>query len=173
MSSARRRLLSRVGLASAALLAIGIPAGCGGSSSSTSTAGSQSATAPAASATGASATGTAAASAKTPAPAKPGTASTTAGSTSTPTASPAPKGRLLHRYAGYGNGRLGTLVTSGQTLLVWNAGHPRIQIFTSKGFMLVNSSSHTGTVRLSRGTYRGVRVSSPAQWSVELRSPAS
>jgi len=65
------------------------------------------------------------------------------------------------------------LVVSARTLLVWSADHPRIQIFTSKGFMLVNSSSPTGTVRLSRGTYRGVRVSSPARWSVELRSPSS
>jgi hypothetical protein len=160
-------------VALAAVLAISIPAGCGSSgSSSTSTAGSQNAAAPAAGATGASA-GTPATTAKTQAPGKPGTTSTTAGAPSTPSPSPAPEGRLLHRFSGYGNGRLGTLVASGQTLLLWNAGHPRIQIFTSKGFMLVNSSSQTGTVRLSRGTYRGVRVSSPAHWTVELRSPAS
>ena len=173
MSSPGRRLCGRVGAVLVALLAMAITAGCGSSSSTTSTAGSQNATAPAASATSASGAATAAASAKTVATAKPGTASTTTGAASTPNASPAPEGRLLHRFTGYGNGRLGTLVASGQTLLFWNAANPRIQIFTSKGFMLVNSSSHTGTVRLSRGTYRGVRVSSSAHWTVELRSPAS
>jgi hypothetical protein len=56
---------------------------------------------------------------------------------------------------------------------VWKARRPGIQIFTSNGFMLVNSRSLTGAVRLSRGTYRGVRVSSAAHWSVELRSAPS
>jgi len=152
---------------------VSILASCGGSSHTTSTAGSQTATAPASSATGTSATATTATSAKTPASPPAGTASTATGAASTPGASPSPEGRLLRRFAGSGNGRLGTLVVSGRTLLVWNAHRPRIQIFTSKGFMLVNSPSQTGTVRLSRGTYRGVRVSSPAQWSVELRSPSS
>jgi hypothetical protein len=173
MSSPSRRLFSRAGAVLGALLAITIPASCGGSVKTTSTAGPQNTTAPAASATGAAATGTTATSAKTPAPPHAATAPTTTSAASTPTASPSPEARLLRRFTGTGNGRLGTVVLSGRTLLVWNAGQPRIQIFTSTGFMLVNSYSQTGTVRLSRGTYRGVRVSSPAHWSVELRSPSS
>jgi hypothetical protein len=54
--------------------------------------------------------------------------------------------------------------------LLWNAQHAGIQIFTSNGFQLVNTRSQTGAVRLSSGTYRAVRVSSAAGWTVELRS---
>jgi len=158
-----------------AVLAVTIPAGCGGGSHSTSTAGSQ-ATVPAAAATGASAAAsTASTGAKTSGAQAPHTAGASTGATSTSPrgASPSPGGRLLRRFAGNGNGRLGTVVVSARSRLVWNANHAGVQIFTSNGFMLVNSRSASGAVRLSRGTYRGVRISAAGRWSVELRSASS
>lgn len=108
----------------------------------------------------------------------PTTASTTpspVAPTPSPTkaASAAPSGRLLRRYAGNGNTQLGTIVVRSPSTLVWKAEHPPIQIFTAKGFILVNSTAPSGVTRLSRGTYRGVRVASHAGWSIELRSRSS
>jgi hypothetical protein len=171
MSSSSRRLFGRAGAVVGVLLAITVPAGCGSSSQTSSTAASQNATV-AAGATGASASGASkGASGKTSAAHAAPTTATSKGAGSTPApGAPATGGRLLRRFAGEGNGRLGTIVVSARSLLVWDAHHPGIQIFTSAGFMLVNSHSLTGTVRLSRGTYRGVRVSSAGHWLVELRS---
>jgi hypothetical protein len=175
LSSPSRRLFGRAGAVVGALLAIAVPVGCGSGSHTTSTATSHNATVPAANATGASASGTSAGtSGKTSAAHAAPTTATSAGAASTPApAAPSTSGRLLRRFAGEGNGRLGTIVVSARSLLVWNAHHAGIQIFTSTGFMLVNSRSVTGTVRLSRGTYHGVRVSSAGRWLVELRSSPS
>jgi hypothetical protein len=106
----------------------------------------------------------------------PTTASTTPAPTgsapsSTKAASAAPPGgRLLRRYAGNGNTQLGTIHVSVPSTLEWKAQHPPIQAFTSKGFILVNSTAPSGITRLSRGTYRNVRVASHAGWSLELRA---
>jgi hypothetical protein len=96
-----------------------------------------------------------------------------AGSTSSTPASPPPSGRLLHRYTGTGSGRLGTIVVSAPAVLSWHAQQGPIQIFTSSGFLLVQSAAANGSVRLSKGTYRGVRVASRAGWSIELRTRVS
>jgi hypothetical protein len=175
MSSPLRRLCNRVGVVLGVLLAVSVPVSCGGSSQTTSTAGSQNGTTTAKSATATSATGApAGASGSTSSRPTAQTTSTSGGTASTPPhpASPSPGGRLLRRFTGYGNGRLGTIAVHASSLLSWRATQPHIQIFTVNGFMLVNSRSTTGTVRVSRGTYRGVRVSSAARWSVELRAPA-
>ncbi len=174
MSWPRRELRNRVGAVLGALITAALIASCGSSSSTTSTAGSQTAAIPTTSTGSTQKAGTGAAT---------GTSATqTAKSTTTskappPAASvqvrPAPGGHLLHRYTGHGNKRLGTIVLHGRSLLVWYTRHPGIQIFTSSGFMLVKSGAPSGTVRLSRGTYRGVRVASAANWSVELRSATS
>ncbi len=84
-----------------------------------------------------------------------------------------PGGHLLRRFAGFGNTRLGTIVARRESVLVWNAQHPPIQIFTSSGFVLVNSMSPNGSIQLSGGSYQGVRVASHAGWSIELRSASS
>jgi hypothetical protein len=89
---------------------------------------------------------------------------------STAALSPSPGGRLLRRYAGHGNARLGTIVVRSPGVLLWSARHRGIQIFTSNGFILVKSGAPSGAIRLSAGTYRGVRVASTAGWSIELRS---
>jgi hypothetical protein len=55
---------------------------------------------------------------------------------------------------------------------VWQAGRPPIQIFAANGFILVNSQASNGSIHLSRGTYRGVRVATHGSWTVELRARA-
>jgi hypothetical protein len=176
MSSPLRRLCNRAGVVLGVLLAVSVPVSCGKSSQTASTAGSQNGATTAKSATATSATGApAGASGSISSTPTAQTTSTSGGTTaSTPLHSPTPTpgGRLLRRFSGYGNGRLGTIAVHARSLLSWRAGQPHIQIFTATGFMLVNSRSTTGTVSLSRGTYRGVRVSSAARWSVELRAPA-
>lgn len=104
-----------------------------------------------------------------------GAAKSGSGSThsSTHDATPSPGRRPLRRFTGDGNARLGTIVVRSPSLLVWSARQPAIQIFTSNGFMLVNSKAPNGFIRLAGGTYRGVRVASPASWSIELRSLSS
>lgn len=89
---------------------------------------------------------------------------------STQGAPPPVGGRLLRRFAGSGNTRLGTIVVSSPAVLVWRAQHPAIQIFTAKGFTLVSSHASSGSIQLSRGTYPGMRVASRARWSIELRA---
>jgi hypothetical protein len=68
---------------------------------------------------------------------------------------------------------LGTIVVSVPSVLIWHAQRAPIQIFTSSGFLLVQSATANGNVRLAKGTYRGVRVASHAGWSIELRTRAS
>lgn len=169
MSSPRRRLCNRLGTAVGAVLAVIVAVSCGSSNHTASTAGSESATAPltstAAPAPGAAAKTTSAAQPTTPAPTPNSTPST-----SVHPVAPSRSGQLLRRFTGYGNARLGTIFVHARSRLLWNAQHAGIQIFTSNGFQLVNTHSQDGAVRLSRGTYRGVRVSSAARWSIELRS---
>jgi hypothetical protein len=87
--------------------------------------------------------------------------------------SPSPGGRLLRRFAGSGNRSLGTIVARSPTVLEWNVLRRPIQIFAMRGFMLVSSKAAHGTILLSPGTYRDVRVASAAAWSIELRSRSS
>ena len=137
-------------------------AGCG-SSSSTSSSASNAASAPNSSSSTA---------ASTPAASAPSTATSAQPSHPSAAAPPAAatSGTLLHRYSGTGDYLLGKLVLPASRVLVWSAHYGKIQIFTASGFMLVNSQSATGSVRLARGTYSGVRVATAASWSLELRS---
>jgi hypothetical protein len=82
----------------------------------------------------------------------------------------APAAGPIGRFAGYGNGRIGTIGTHASIWLVWRVQHAPIQIFASNGFILVKGDGRSGRVQLSRGTYRGVRVATRKRWSIELRS---
>jgi hypothetical protein len=66
---------------------------------------------------------------------------------------------------------LGTLTLPSPVVLVWHAAGGTTQIFTSSGFMLVNSTAPLGSVRLTPGSYPHLRVASRAGWSIELQSP--
>jgi hypothetical protein len=151
-------------------------AGCGSSSSAgsteavttTSTTNANTATAPSTTTTATTpgvSTGT-----QAKPPADTSKASTGASNSSVPPAAPSSGGRLLRKFAGSGPERLGTVVVSVPSTLVWRADHPPIQIFTSSGFILVNSHAASGTIQVSRGSYRGVRVASSEGWTIELRS---
>jgi hypothetical protein len=172
MSSPRRRRSNGFAAILGGLLAVSFVAGCGGGGATSSVAGSGTAASQSA--------GSSVVSKKTAVGASGGVrggASNTGSAASAPASihgvRPVPSGRLLRRFTGSGDARLGTIVVHGPCLLVWNASGPAIQIFTSSGFMLVNSHVPNGTVQLSRGTYLGVRVASAAGWSIELRSRSS
>ncbi len=96
-----------------------------------------------------------------------------AGPVATHRISSAPGKGTLHRFVGSGHTRLGTIVVRSPQVLQWRAARAPIQIFAANGFMLVNSSAPSGSIRLSRGTYRSVRVATHASWSVELRTTSS
>jgi hypothetical protein len=173
--SSRCPSISRAAAAALAVPAVVVLlAGCGESSTSSSSASSAPAPTPSA------ATGTSASSTKTtagaPTTSSPSHSSTspaapTGSSTPSATTPAAPAGvRVLRRFSGHGNTALGTIPLHSPAVLAWSAGQPPMQIFTSRGFLLVNSKGSSGTVRLARGTYRGVRVASRGSWVVELRS---
>jgi hypothetical protein len=63
---------------------------------------------------------------------------------------------------------VGTIRITVPTTLIWHARGP-IQVFTSKGFLIVDSQAPSGGVRLSKGQYPGLRVVASGAWSVELR----
>jgi hypothetical protein len=157
------------------LLAAILLAGCGGSGSSSAV--TNTVVVKTAGAQGASSTAQST-SASTPGGVQSGgsaSTSTSSGSSTSGTGHTAAlpvSGHLLRRYSGTGNTRLGTIVVHSSSVLVWSAQHAPIQVFTSTGFILLNSSSLTGSTKLSGGTYRGVRVASHAGWSLQLRTPA-
>jgi hypothetical protein len=105
----------------------------------------------------------------TQAPATPANGS---GPAKTHSTASAPGNGVLRRFAGSGNTRLGTIVVRSPQVLEWRTAGAPIQIFAANGFMLVSSSAPSGSIHLSRGKYRSVRVATHASWSVELRTPA-
>lgn len=172
MSLSRNKSFNVFGAIAPFALAVAL-AGCGGSSStSTQTITSTTASTGAASAgaTSASKTASSAQSASTPAKAAKAKSSTSTAPGSSAAASPPASGPVLRRFAGSGNTRLGTIAVSSPEVLVWGAQHPPIQIFTAKGFILVSSGASSGSIKLSRGTYAGVRVATHAAWSIELHA---
>jgi hypothetical protein len=158
------------------LLLTALLAGCGSGSSSGSGGQSQAAgSVPAATTTARAAPKPSTRARRTTSTATSTPASTTTAKSSPPTstdrAAPPVNRRLLHRFTGSGNARLGTIVVSAPEVLVWQARHPTIQIFAANGFILVSSGAASGSIHLSRGTYRGLRVATRAGWSIELLRP--
>ncbi len=187
MSFSEHRRLSGLGVRAApallATLAVAALAGCGegsGGSTQASAPPASSTTASTATAqrsptgTGSASTGSSKASggSSSTAPAS-GAKSSTSGAgthTSSTAAPPAASGPVVRSYAGSGNTRLGTISVSSPELLVWSAQRVPIQIFTTSGFILVSGRTRTGSVRVARGTYTGVRVASRAGWSIQLHA---
>lgn len=179
MSLLEHRRLNELGVPGAlalfATVALAALAGCGEGSSN----GSTQASAPPASSTAAStataqttstdASKTVTSSTSAQAPAKTAPPGSSTQSSSTAKLPPA-SGPVLRSFAGSGNTRLGTISAASPELLVWSAQHTPIQIFTINGFILVSGRTRTGSVRLARGTYAGVRVATRAGWSVQLHA---
>jgi hypothetical protein len=175
MSSWLERHLGRIAVAALVALAATLSVGCGGGSKSASSVASSAVTTTVAAsstvtkAVGGSAGRSSAHSAPVrseKAPARPAKAP----ASGSPGTVPIAGGRLLRRFAGSGNTRLGTIVVGSSEVLAWRIQRPPVQIFTANRFILVNSHASTGDVRLSRGTYPGVRIAAKAAWTIELRT---
>jgi hypothetical protein len=78
-------------------------------------------------------------------------------------------GEVLRVLAGDGNARLGSLSERRPVVVEWRSTHP-VQIFTARGFLLLASPSPHGRIRLSGGTYRGLRIATAGRWRIALRS---
>ena len=79
-------------------------------------------------------------------------------------------GAVTRSLSGTGNQSIGTLSEKSTVVLEWSTTSPPIQIFNTHGFMLVNSSSATGRIRLTRGDYTGLRVAAKGHWTIEVRA---
>jgi|HubBroStandDraft_6_1064221.scaffolds.fasta_scaffold716182_1 hypothetical protein len=174
MSAARHKHVGRIGVSAlAALLVVAVVVGCGESSSSSTGALTQTTTASSSATATTRAAGGATGTSKAASGAQP-TSSVAKATThaSAPHVTHTVGGRVLRGFSGVGDTRLGTIAVSSPEVLVWTAQHGGIQIFTSNGFILVTSHAANGSVRLSRGAYRGARVATHAGWTIELRAPS-
>ncbi|MFL5864073.1 MAG: hypothetical protein ACJ780_25430 [Solirubrobacteraceae bacterium] len=79
-------------------------------------------------------------------------------------------GRTIRTFAGSGNRRIGSVSERTTTVLEWRAPGQGIQIFTSRGALLVDSATGIGSVRLPRGAYADLRVASRGSWVIRLRA---
>jgi hypothetical protein len=79
-------------------------------------------------------------------------------------------GAVSRVLTGTGNMAIGTLSENTTVVLEWSATGPPIQIFNPHGFLLVNSSSPTGRVRLARGVYKDLRVAAKGHWTIQVRA---
>lgn len=71
-------------------------------------------------------------------------------------------------FAGHGSARIGTLRLASGRILTWRTAAAPIEIYTSRGFLLLRSAARHGSVRVLKGTYRDVRVVCSGQWSLHL-----
>jgi hypothetical protein len=77
-------------------------------------------------------------------------------------------GRLIRTLRGTGSRALGSLRERRGVVLQWHAaGHP-FQIYTTRGVVLVSSRDHAGSIGLTRGDYRSLRVATPGSWTIRL-----
>ncbi len=83
---------------------------------------------------------------------------------------PASAGAVIGTLKGTGDQPIGTLSEKSTVVLEWSTAAGSIQIFNTHGFLLVNSSARTGTVRLARGDYKGLRVAAEGHWTIRLRA---
>jgi hypothetical protein len=81
---------------------------------------------------------------------------------------PVQLGNVTYKRSGRGDVLLGTITLSGAHTLVWSSTATPFQMYTSSGFLLVDSNVTHGSVEILRGTYREVRVATRGDWSVEL-----
>src|SRR5450755_5221 len=67
-------------------------------------------------------------------------------------------GRVIRSFSGIGDRRIGTLSEKAAVVLQWRTAGRAIELFTVRGFVLVDSHAATGRVRLARGGYPALRV---------------
>lgn len=178
---------ARAGMLVLALGAAGLIAGCGGSghSSTTATSAAQQ-TSGSQGITSTGTVGTTAAkhhgaaggtqggsgSAQLKEQAKHGGQSSSSGVAAKPLAPVIPAGAVIHTYSGVGDGVIGSVAERSTIVLEWSTPTPPIQLFTSRGFLLIDSHAARGRVRLGRGSYSGLRVAAKGSWTIRVRATA-
>ncbi|MBV9417212.1 MAG: hypothetical protein JO363_19660 [Solirubrobacterales bacterium] len=81
-------------------------------------------------------------------------------------------GRTIRSFSGTGNRAIGSLSEKHATVLQWSTSAPRFQLFTAEGFLLLDSHTQAGRLRLGPGEYSRLHVASPARWTLLLRESA-
>ena len=81
-----------------------------------------------------------------------------------------PAGPLLRAFAGTGNTSIGTLSEKSTVVLEWTTTKAPIQVFTSRGFLIISSHTRSGRVRLAHDRYPGVHVATKGQWTIQLHA---
>jgi len=79
-------------------------------------------------------------------------------------------GAVTRSLSGTGDRAIGALSEKSTVVLEWSTTTPPIQVFALHGFLLVNSNSATGRVRLARGEYKGLRVATKGHWTIQVRA---
>jgi hypothetical protein len=79
-------------------------------------------------------------------------------------------GRQLEAFSGVGNRSIGSLSERTAVVLQWSTAGAPFQLFTERGFLLVDSEPGHGRIRLARGDYRGLRVGTQGAWAIQLRA---
>jgi hypothetical protein len=79
-------------------------------------------------------------------------------------------GRVIRSFSGVGDRRIGALSEGAAVVLEWRTAGRAIELFSVRGFVLVDSHAATGRVRLARGGYPALRVATRGPWTVELRA---
>ncbi|MGO9788056.1 MAG: hypothetical protein ACLP8S_00630 [Solirubrobacteraceae bacterium] len=83
-----------------------------------------------------------------------------------------PAGALIGSFSGTGNQTIGSVSEQRTIVIEWTADKAPIQVFTSKGFLLVDSRTQTGRIRLARGDYQDLHVATRGAWTLQLHAQA-
>lgn len=89
-----------------------------------------------------------------------------------PVAPVIPAGPVIQTYSGVGDGVIGSVKEHSTTVLEWSTPKPPIQLFTARGFLLLDSAAPNGRIRLGRGSYSGLRVAAKGSWTIRVRAAA-
>ena len=81
-------------------------------------------------------------------------------------------GPLVRMFSGARSQAIGSLSAKRSLVIRWNVAKPPIQIYTSRGNLLLSSDRRSGTIRLGRGEYRKLRIATNGHWTVQLRAVA-
>lgn len=81
-------------------------------------------------------------------------------------------GRVLESFAGRRSQGLGHISATRPVVLQWRTAGGSLQLFTGRGFMLVDTRARSGRIRLTAGSYRGLHVAATRPWRIELRAAA-
>jgi hypothetical protein len=81
-------------------------------------------------------------------------------------------GPLVRMFTGARSQAIGSLSEKRSLVIRWTVAKPPIQIYTSKGNLLLSSDRRSGAIRLGRGEYRKLRIATNGHWTIQLRAVA-